>query len=311
MSSPPLVPFLLLPLVGFIPVLIRSVYTQGLFLLFPFCLTSVVMGLIGDACLVHFGLISFGEYPSLLGVPYWMLLLWLNFALMLRPLFEWFLDGRWRCLLGFSIGGALAYYSGHQFEVLTFEQGWSTAIAVATEWALPVLYFVTSTWRSIPSQNIMTTLKFLLYGQAACSVIMLIGWLFALRSKNASYVDVLWFYGVGVLGIFYLFYFSDKCDPGRLALFQGLLGVWSIRLGTHLLRRCWGKPEDARYAYLREVLGKNANLGLFAFFQIQAFLDRSLCLSFSHPRTKQGTAWLLGSYRYHHLDHWVCRGFPF
>ena len=117
----------------------------------------------------------------------------------------------------------------------------------------------------------MTTLQFLLYGQAACSIIMLIGWLFALRSKNASYVDVLWSYGVGVLGIFYLVYFSDNCDPGRLALFQGLLGVWSIRLGTHLLRRCWGKPEDARYAYLREVLGKNANLGLFAFFQIQAF----------------------------------------
>ena len=126
---------LLLPLVGFIPVLIRSVYTQGLFLLFPFALISVVMGLIGDACLVRFGLISFGEYPSLLGVPYWMLLLWLNFALMLRPLFEWFLDGRWRCLLGFSMGGALAYFSGHQFEVLTFEQGWSTAIAVAIEWS--------------------------------------------------------------------------------------------------------------------------------------------------------------------------------
>ena len=48
---------ILLPLVGCIPVLIRSVYTQGLFLLFPFALTSVVMGLIGDACLVHFELI--------------------------------------------------------------------------------------------------------------------------------------------------------------------------------------------------------------------------------------------------------------
>ncbi len=127
---------ILLPLVGCIPVLIRSVYTQGLFLLFPFALTSVVMGLIGDACLVHFELIRFGEYPSLLGVPLWMLLLWLNFALMLRPLFEWFLDERWRCLLGFSIGGVVAYYSGHQFEVLTFEQGWSTAIAVAIEWGV-------------------------------------------------------------------------------------------------------------------------------------------------------------------------------
>ena len=33
---------------------------------------------------------------------------------------------------------------------------------------------------------------------------MLIGWLFALRSKNASYVDVLWAYGVGVLGLCFL-----------------------------------------------------------------------------------------------------------
>ena len=58
-----------------------------------------------------FGFLTFTEYPTLLGVPYWMLILWLNFGLMLRPLFTWFLNQRWRCLIGFSIGGALAYFS--------------------------------------------------------------------------------------------------------------------------------------------------------------------------------------------------------
>ncbi len=129
----------LLPIFGLVPVLLRSIYSHGLLGLFPFALTCVVMGLAGDACLVHFGLISFSEYPSLLGVPYWMLLLWLNFALMLRPLFEWFLDGKWRCLLGFSVGGAIAYYSGHRLGVLNFEAGWHSALAVAFEWAVASL----------------------------------------------------------------------------------------------------------------------------------------------------------------------------
>ena len=117
----------------------------------------------------------------------------------------------------------------------------------------------------------MNTIELLLYGQAGASVMMLIGWLVALRINNTSYVDVLWSYGVGILGLFYLVSLSDQCDPRRLALLQGLLAVWSIRLGTHLLRRCWGKPEDARYAYLREYMGERANLGFLLFFQVQAF----------------------------------------
>ena len=117
----------------------------------------------------------------------------------------------------------------------------------------------------------MTTLEYLLYGQVGCSIVMFIGWMVAISIKNSSYVDVLWAYGVGILGLYFLSSQSSDCDPGRLALFQGLVGVWSIRLGTHLLRRCWGKPEDARYTYLREYLGKKANLGFFCFFQVQAF----------------------------------------
>ncbi|MEL0099417.1 MAG: DUF1295 domain-containing protein, partial [Opitutae bacterium] len=117
----------------------------------------------------------------------------------------------------------------------------------------------------------MSLPELLLYGQAGASMMMFLGWLVALKIKNTSYVDVLWAYGVGILGIVYLYLLREDCHPARYALLLGLLGVWSARLGTHLLRRCWGKPEDARYLYLREHLGKKANLGFLLFFQVQAF----------------------------------------
>ena len=117
----------------------------------------------------------------------------------------------------------------------------------------------------------MNVLELLLYGQAGASLLMLGGWLVALKINNTSYVDVLWAYGVGILAFCYLYLSQDQTDPDRLLLLQCLVLLWSIRLGTYLLRRCLGKPEDARYAYLRQCLGKRAKSGFFFFFQMQAF----------------------------------------
>ena len=117
----------------------------------------------------------------------------------------------------------------------------------------------------------MSTLELLLYGQLGASLVMALAWVHAVVIKNTSYVDVLWGYGVGVLGFIYLVLADENTDPARMALLKALLLTWSIRLGTYLLKRCIGKPEDARYAYLREYMGKKANLGFFVFFQVQAF----------------------------------------
>ena len=92
---------------------------------------------------------------------------------------------------------------------------------------------------------------------------MLGAWIHAIVIKNTSYVDVLWGYGVGILGFIFLTLANDDCDPARLALLKALLVTWSARLGTYLFRRCRGKPEDARYLYLREWMGEKANFGFF------------------------------------------------
>lgn len=117
----------------------------------------------------------------------------------------------------------------------------------------------------------MSTLELLIYGQTLASLVMFAGWLVALKIGNTSYVDVLWAYGVGILGFTYLYFSNDQTDPTRLILLQFLVVLWSLRLGNHLLGRCLGKAEDPRYAYLREWMGHRANLGFFLFFQVQAF----------------------------------------
>ena len=92
--------------------------TRGLAQALPFTLACLILGVVGDATLVQLGLLSFEPYPSLFGAPLWMVALWLNFGLMLRPLFTWFLDHCWRAIIGFSAGGVVAYYSGQKLECL-------------------------------------------------------------------------------------------------------------------------------------------------------------------------------------------------
>jgi hypothetical protein len=65
-----------------------------------------------------------------------MVALWMNFGLMLQPLFSWFMENCVRTLTGFSIGGALAYYSGEKLGVLSLENGWQSILAIGFEWAV-------------------------------------------------------------------------------------------------------------------------------------------------------------------------------
>ena len=115
----------------------------------------------------------------------------------------------------------------------------------------------------------MTKIELLAYGQVASSLVMTIAWLIAKRIGNASHVDALWAYGVGILGSTYV-YFSNG-DSSRKAFLMVILGVWSLRLGTHLLMRCLRGDEDSRYGHYRQKWGDKADNFFFFFFQKQAF----------------------------------------
>jgi len=126
----------LLPILVLLLVLVRVLLTRGLAQALPFTLACLILGIVGDSTLVHLGLLSFEPYPSLFGTPLWMVALWLNFGLMLRPLFTWFLDHCWRSLIGFSAGGVFAYYSGQKLGVLILSVDLQSHLGVAVEWAI-------------------------------------------------------------------------------------------------------------------------------------------------------------------------------
>ena len=125
-----------LPLAGLFLVLVRVVGTKRFRQALPFLSACAVIGVIGDSVLVELGFLHFEPYLNLFGAPLWMVALWLNFGLMVHPLFSWFVKSCPRALIGFSVGGVIAYYSGEKLEVLNLPMGWKSALAVGAEWGI-------------------------------------------------------------------------------------------------------------------------------------------------------------------------------
>ena len=126
----------ILPLLGLGLVSIRTFWVRPIGQVLPFAIACLVLGILGDAILVSSNLLLFSTYPSIAGAPLWMVALWLNFGLMLRPLFTWFLEHYLRSIIGFSLGGGVAYYSGEKLGVLIFSSGFESWIGVSLEWAI-------------------------------------------------------------------------------------------------------------------------------------------------------------------------------
>jgi len=117
-----------------------------------------------------------------------------------------------------------------------------------------------------------------LIGAAFVAGMMFVLWLLHLRFGNASMVDPGWAYGLAILALTYA-----VMGPGYLLrrwLFVGMAVIWGVRLGTYLLFRIVGKPEEGRYQQLRREWRKNLALKFLLFFEFQAVLDVFLSLPF-------------------------------
>lgn len=132
---------------------------------------------------------------------------------------------------------------------------------------------------------------------AVLLAVMLLGWMWQLRSRNAGIADALWAFGLGGAAIYYAI-----TGPGAVAprAFAGILaGVWFARLGTHiLLRMRRERHEDGRYRALREKYGAKINVFHFFFFIAQAFAAWLFALpvwvSAHNPETNRWTLLLAG-----------------
>ena len=113
---------------------------------------------------------------------------------------------------------------------------------------------------------------------AGMAILMLVLWLWQLRSGDAGTVNVGWSAGIGILALVYALTSSGSTD--RRLLLAILAGGWSFRLAGYLfLDRVRGAKEDGRYRELRQSWENRAQTFFLIFFQAQALL----ALLFSLP----------------------------
>jgi steroid 5-alpha reductase family enzyme len=127
-------------------------------------------------------------------------------------------------------------------------------------------------------------------GTAALSLVMMLGWVLQRRWRNGGWVDVVWSFGSGAVGVCY----ALAPEPGqrwpgpRQGLVAVLVTVWSLRLGTHILARTRVGAEDRRYAQFRTAWGTDFERRMFWFLQLQAVAAALLALSVLLAARKPG-----------------------
>lgn len=97
-------------------------------------------------------------------------------------------------------------------------------------------------------------------------------------NKNNSIADIGWGIGFIVIALTSFLYSSNHEKQHYIVV--GIILTWGIRLSLHIYLRNKGKPEDKRYASMREAWGKWEPL--YSFFQV-FMLQGFLMLLISYP----------------------------
>ncbi|MBI1406878.1 MAG: DUF1295 domain-containing protein [Caulobacter sp.] len=112
------------------------------------------------------------------------------------------------------------------------------------------------------------------------SVWMALAWAYQRAVGNGGWTDVFWSFGMGGAGIACALLPLDAGPPGpRQWIVGALIGLWSLRLGTHLFGRVAGSAEDPRYAAFRREWGQSFQPRMFGFLQAQAVSGALLALA--------------------------------
>ena len=115
------------------------------------------------------------------------------------------------------------------------------------------------------------------------SALMAAAWFTQYRTRNSGWSDVFWSYEMGLGGVVLALVPWNGVwhqPTSRQWLVAILVAIWSVRLGTHILRRTLtSSNEDPRYAELRQQWKDGFQSRLFWFLQIQALAAFVLVLS--------------------------------
>lgn len=117
----------------------------------------------------------------------------------------------------------------------------------------------------------MSVLILIVFLGIALAGLMAQAWRTIIKTGNSGFADVFWSYSIGGAGVLAALWPLAPGEPGpRNWLVAALVGIWSLRLGTHILLRTLKGSDDPRYAQLRKEWGDKADQQLLLFLQIQA-----------------------------------------
>jgi len=112
-----------------------------------------------------------------------------------------------------------------------------------------------------------------IWGGAAVFLALVMGtaWIVQMRTGQGGWADAFWSYGLGLAAVgVSLFPVGPDGWSSRQLVVALLIGLWGMRLGTHIAKRAAREPEDARYARLRHEWGQSYRVRMFGFMMLQA-----------------------------------------
>lgn len=96
----------------------------------------------------------------------------------------------------------------------------------------------------------MTFLNLWLVSGSIIFVLMTLLWLYSLKIKNASIVDIFW--GTGFVITFWAALLIGSIEATtRILVLGAIVSIWGLRLSIHIFSRNHSQPEDFRYAAWR------------------------------------------------------------
>ena len=102
------------------------------------------------------------------------------------------------------------------------------------------------------------------------AVLMGIAWMLQQRTGNSGWVDTVWTFSTGLVGVGSALWPVGAAADARQWLVAALVGIWSLRLGFHIAHRTQGISDDPRYAAFASEWGSDAPRRMFFFLQNQA-----------------------------------------
>ncbi|MGA7805663.1 DUF1295 domain-containing protein [Bradyrhizobium sp.] len=105
----------------------------------------------------------------------------------------------------------------------------------------------------------------------ALSILMALAWAVQQRTGNSGWVDTIWTFAVGSVGLASALWPIAGAAPNqRQWMVATLVAIWSLRLGIHIAVRSAGISDDPRYAAFASEWGADAAWRMFLFLQNQA-----------------------------------------